>query len=509
MAPLEHDRYRDEEAGIRLDELDQAPLLRDKPAAIHDRPSLSEDSSLPNVRLIGLAAVSWIVSFALIGYTLGTSHTVKSLLSPSSAILHASSAALTSWGLPTTSDSSASTYIDPLKSASWFDPAVPLPDFDPEGPFNGSALAAKCAATEWVPGRWLSSEDSQGGIGNVRNIVLNMIRYSIEGGAGLVLPSLMLRAATIDSNPDSLHRGGRASLEFFFDVPWLREQLAEHCPQMQVVDDLYHIPDLENAVFPNLFWPPDLHGMATGQPNAPRPPPGIRNMEPELFHPDLDSFFGLPEDRKPQVLRLQRPLFQFPIGVDPPAFFVQFGRLLKLAPGAQVLASQVLHELAKDATAFMGAHLRLEGDVGSAWGDMRTQSAELLGHLLQRKFSHIYVACGDPMPLAEFKRILAEQAPGVTMLTKFDLLATRPSAQAKLASLAFDQQALVDYLVLLKSDYFAGNGISSFSVNLLLKRHLTLDGAMSEPEVFATGLDARSSLMRDDLTSPIRETSWA
>jgi hypothetical protein len=41
-----------------------------------------------------------------------------------------------------------------------------------------------------------------------------------------------------------------------------------------------------------------------------------------------------------------------------------------------------------------------------------------------------------------------------------------------LKGLSFDQQALVDYLVLLKSSQFAGVGHSSFAWNIALKRHV-------------------------------------
>ena len=39
-----------------------------------------------------------------------------------------------------------------------------------------------------------------------------------------------------------------------------------------------------------------------------------------------------------------------------------------------------------------------------------------------------------------------------------------------------DQQALVDFLLLTKSDHFTGCSFSSFAMNIAFKRHLMVDG---------------------------------
>ena len=58
------------------------------------------------------------------------------------------------------------------------------------------------------------------------------------------------------------------------------------------------------------------------------------------------------------------------------------------------------------------------------------------------------------------------------------------------AKLTWDQRALVDYLVLLKGQEFAGVGHSSFSWNIMLKRHQIGDGAGASlgNEVYRDGL---------------------
>lgn len=531
---------------ITLDDLDKAPLL--PPTSEDDRPTQRWLPRTPSPQPQS-ASLSRTTRLALFGLILSWLVTIAVFVGAATLTrVRARSAPPRAWPWPAMADVACTAHSDwsvapipkqtidlsdPGSLPDWIDPAVRLADFDEEGPLDLSALGRVCAKVEWVPGRWLSSEDSEGGIGNTRAIILALVRYAIDGGAGLVMPSLMLRAAEVNGDVENLHRGGRAGLNFMFDVPFFLAQLAEHCPQMPIAADLYHVEGLENAVFPNLFWPPDLNALATGDPPKPRPPPGIRNMDVATFRPDLDRLFGLPAAvNKPQILRLQRPLFQYPIEADAGEFFVRFGRLLRLHPVAEVLASQALAELAKVGDEYMGAHLRLEGDVGENWGGFEEQTSAYLDRLLERKFKIVYVASGDPAPIARFEQLLAEKAPGVKLVTKASLLASRPATLRKLESLHFDQQALVDYLMLLKSTYLVGNAskypppvvrrrhlhranlsalsvaVSSFSVNALVKRHLSLKGQMAEPEVFRLGEDERTFLIRDGISQGMRETMW-
>jgi len=57
-----------------------------------------------------------------------------------------------------------------------------------EGPFNNSAIVSLCNSKKWIPGLIFKCEAPQGGIGNVRNALLNCIRYAIEAG-GLCSPT--------------------------------------------------------------------------------------------------------------------------------------------------------------------------------------------------------------------------------------------------------------------------------------------------------------------------------
>jgi hypothetical protein len=58
-----------------------------------------------------------------------------------------------------------------------------------DGDYDGRALSELCMKTNWTEGLIFSCYGLEGGLGNVRNIFLNCIRYTIEaGGMAITLP---------------------------------------------------------------------------------------------------------------------------------------------------------------------------------------------------------------------------------------------------------------------------------------------------------------------------------
>jgi hypothetical protein len=51
-----------------------------------------------------------------------------------------------------------------------------------DGEYDGQALNELCSKTNWTEGLIFSCHGLEGGLGNVRNIFLNCIRYAIEAG---------------------------------------------------------------------------------------------------------------------------------------------------------------------------------------------------------------------------------------------------------------------------------------------------------------------------------------
>ena len=51
-----------------------------------------------------------------------------------------------------------------------------------DGPFDTTPLVSLCESKRWVPGLIIKCEPATGGIGHVRNIILDCLRYAIEAG---------------------------------------------------------------------------------------------------------------------------------------------------------------------------------------------------------------------------------------------------------------------------------------------------------------------------------------
>lgn len=58
-----------------------------------------------------------------------------------------------------------------------------------DGPFDGEWISRLCNSRAWVPGLIAKCDAPQGGIGNVRNVFLNCIRFAIEAGGVSSPPS--------------------------------------------------------------------------------------------------------------------------------------------------------------------------------------------------------------------------------------------------------------------------------------------------------------------------------
>ncbi|KUI67114.1 hypothetical protein VM1G_03584 [Cytospora mali] len=194
----------------------------------------------------------------------------------------------------------------------------------------------------------------------------------------------------------------------------------------------------------------------------------------------------------PILVDLQRSYMTYPIYSDGEAFALSFASVLQFRNDTRILATKVLKALVDKFSlqvslkqsilpnAFFGVHLRTEADSKFTWesaGDYwfyshyQNQMEVYLKQAPRSKPAAIYVASGDSAETAQFAADAARvPAPNnYTVVTKSDLLSGEDLGA--LEALTFDQQALVDYLVLLKASDFAGVAHSSFAWSVALKRH--------------------------------------
>lgn len=113
---------------------------------------------------------------------------------------------------------------------------VDLFDFEPA---DSEAIRKVCQRTKWNENLIFTCDKSGGGVGNLRNSVLNCVRYAIHGGGGLVVPRIIQR-----SPEDIALIWNRETTEFdyIFDRAHFVESLRRSCPQMEVFNSSADIP---------------------------------------------------------------------------------------------------------------------------------------------------------------------------------------------------------------------------------------------------------------------------
>jgi hypothetical protein len=195
-------------------------------------------------------------------------------------------------------------------------------------------------------------------------------------------------------------------------------------------------------------------------------------------------------ESKPVVINMGTPLLQFPLSYDDPKFVATFGRILRFREDTRRLASTVLYALNKqynlnlDASAtgipadkFYGAHLRTAADAAAGgWTPYAIQSGNYLDSATSHYLPIIYLACGNPTDRTLFTSTATNM--NITVLTKREILSDPEFSDelAEMESLTWDQQALIDWEVLLRSSMFGGTWESSFAWNIALRRHVVVGG---------------------------------
>ncbi|OLN86077.1 hypothetical protein CCHL11_05307 [Colletotrichum chlorophyti] len=393
----------------------------------------------------------------------------------------------------------------PVRVSSWPTQATSAGDdiFD-FPPIESESIKSACAATKWDTRTEtevvFTCENSVGGVGNIRNSVLNCVRYAMLAGGSLVMPRIVARD---DSDINIIRTGERRGLGYMFDVGHFVESLRLSCPQLR----LYNSTD---AVLKTLGQPrtfilglfPELLVNETGAPNT-----GITHPEQWkgklyewLKHVDTKMGPTGQPTKGPFIVELGRSYLSFPIYSDGDGFATSFGDILKFRADTRQLATTTLRNMAKQfnfestllnavsaaktgplsspvlENTYFGAHLRVERDAMInwnpsmemwAWSDYNKQTQAYMEQAMNANLSLIYVASGETSHVETLKKDAATK--GITVIQKQDVLGKDVE---ELGKLTWDQQALVDYLVMLKASQFGGVAHSSFAWNVALKRHL-------------------------------------
>ncbi|XXG94198.1 hypothetical protein Hte_000451 [Hypoxylon texense] len=391
---------------------------------------------------------------------------------------------------------------------------------DARAPFVGWPLRRVCAEeVTYVPGLTFLCDSNSGGPGNIRNYVLTCVRYAVEAGAtALVLPTIRARAP---DDPARLFRE-RRPFSYLFDEPHFRAALAAACPRLAVHARAEDVPgararaaregrDVDRIV--ERVTPKHFGGSRAGCDQ--RDPHRYADQFGAAFRAYLRSsaaergWAASNSVDNPRLVRLSwGVLWDWPVLRDGPEFAASFGGLLRFRPDVLDLADVIVGAMRTRAAAttgteaaagqaFLGAHLRTEADALAGWPSYENQTQNYLREAASRGYQGraAYLASGNETEAQKFGRE-AMASLQLDVRTKYGLLEGRHEEElSRLKALSWDQQALVDFVVLLNCDYFVGVSPSSFSINVALKRHLKEEGLYTRPWKVGGRGDGRSWLV--------------
>ncbi|KAH8820195.1 hypothetical protein F5884DRAFT_39693 [Xylogone sp. PMI_703] len=339
-----------------------------------------------------------------------------------------------------------------------------------EDNFDHSHIRAMCDAQQWDPSVVFTCHGIIGGIGNIRQELLHCIRYSISAGAGLILPVINLRSTSNLSDLTS----GTTSMDYLFDQDRFLSRMKKACPQMPIYKDVDELEKLGSVTEVEMIYPRKL--------------PHWPFMDAYSARPRVEQIKA-PEGEI-SLVPFERVWQHFPICHDSVGFADTFGQLLPFRHDVHRLAAIILYELYSrynlsidptvpttkpEAHSFIGIHLRTASDILSYWIGYRDQANYYLDHIDSSHFLSslplIYLASGNASSIRDFSSEAQALTPPKPVVTKYDLIPD--THREELASLTWDQQALVDYLVLSRSAYFMGMADSSFAWTLAVSRRKT------------------------------------
>ncbi|KAH7346260.1 hypothetical protein BKA65DRAFT_477475 [Rhexocercosporidium sp. MPI-PUGE-AT-0058] len=338
--------------------------------------------------------------------------------------------------------------------------------------FDYGYIADMCDEQEWDDSIVFECQNLIGGIGNLRQEVLHCIRYAIDAGAGLVLPVIHLRQDSDLSNLES----GTTSMDYLFDKDRFLSRMEMACPQMRVYQDLEELESMGTVTKTELMDPKKLpHSMTS------RIAYSCREHIKEIRAPAGEI----------TLVPLENLWRHFPICHDPVGFADTFGNLIPLREDVHRLAATALYELYSRydvqidpvtattgifADTFIGIHLRTANDILSYWLGYDDQADYYIERIRASEYLTslplMYIASGNATSVTDFSKEQEDQlVQPKHVITKHDLLSG--AEEAELASLTWDQQALVDYLILTRSGYFMGMADSSFAWTIAVNRRVS------------------------------------
>ncbi|OBT45280.1 hypothetical protein VE00_03690 [Pseudogymnoascus sp. WSF 3629] len=340
---------------------------------------------------------------------------------------------------------------------------------------QSDALRDICDGVEWNNELIFTCDNNSGSVADVKNSILNCLRFTIAAGGRLVTPRIIVTTTSEIAPIDSATK--RTDLGAMFDLHHFLMSLHLSCPQLSTYKHVDDVPPRAWKHDPLLLRPEDLQ--------SPLPPTGIPH--PGSWGGDFHNWFNNQTATRMStgdlnVVNLARSPPVYPVSSDE-GLAHEFGMFLKIQRDARIVATSTFHALLRkhniDAAhssaiarnAYVGAYLGsnskpIDPSAPKTNYTPSTLPQRILNETLAADLKVLYLASTEPTS----GESLAGDASrlGIFVDTKFKLL---PSVDvAALLAWAPEQQALVDYLVLGRASQFMSVGGDNFGWSVALGR---------------------------------------
>lgn len=372
---------------------------------------------------------------------------------------------------------------------------------------DSGELREICSNTDWNSSLVFTCDNNHGGVGRVRNSILNCVRYAIGAGGALVVPTIATRDMD-DLDPGHGHHGDEEEGEEDMEAALHKRHGVAVWKEMDYMFDQDHFVGSLKKSCPDLVLIPHMERSLSGRRRGlipemlfhkETPASGIEHPEtwPDKLDGWIKKYITLEPATEPIVVDLEQSFLQYPTHSDGKDLAHHFGHILKFRTDVRRLATAVLKEIPQRCEirpfdlsrpiinpSFLGVHLGTEiplaaekrHEVDITYNHYEAQAIAYIRQATSSKIATMYVASGNFPDVVKLQADAGQK--NIVVTYKEDLL--HGKLKEELKGLTWDQRALVDFLVLLKGQEFAGIGHSSFSWNVMMKRHEMGDAGVRE-----------------------------
>lgn len=346
--------------------------------------------------------------------------------------------------------------------------------------FALSALQLQCGQTEWHDQIYIQCGEIFAGLTSIMSEVKTCFKMAVDLGYNLVIPAMAIRDS--ESLTEYNIENEKLHLPFgdWFDEEHLVSRLTTACPQMKIARlDEHKQPkvktkeimeyDLKTLQYYSGWgryawtgneWAKQIHDNVTARMTK-SSFTGAGNTILKI--PARMAFFSILDDSTGHDLKLWNEL----------------NYLMRLKPEARAVLARLLDTMAsiEGMRPYYGIHFRVEKDSTDAWiksGPQIQRIAQALedawakyGH--EGKMNKVaYVACGDQDEVEKLRQACNKS--GWIITDKWTLAKSVATGKDDLLKaidgLPFDHQGMLDFGVLLLSEFFIGLTNSAFSFSI-------------------------------------------